>query len=391
MNRSQRLCRLRDLATLGILVACGTTSVWGQLYTVKPYRGRQTAPTTTTSKPPTISPTQPDSTNQTVVTVELLMEAPGTSYEAQRWAAGLGKLGYSPQVRTRRAIDEPGVTERSVRGIRKVSVVAVLDRRGRVVLPDGAFTLDNLGKFRDYLDELKKFGQQGDPKGQPLWGLSKTQFGVVFGTLSLEVEQDVKGKPLVEAVEQLNLPNDLPVHFSEESQAWLRLRGDEKTKVRQSVAGFSHGTALAIMLREQSIGFRPRRTPDGTLELVVDPLNSQAKLWPVGWEPKDAPIETAPVLFKLLPVNLHDVALLDLLAIIEAKTNVPMRLDLATIEKQQINLDEIRVDHPSRSTSWSLLIRRITAKSGLVRDLKIDERGQPFMWITPMEHGPVGQ
>ncbi len=389
MDRS-RLSRLIPLGFLSVFLVCEATSAWGQLYTVKPYRGRKPQPSKTTTPPITVR-TKADQSAQTVVTIELLMEAPGTSYEAQRWASGLGQLGYSPTVRTRRSVDEPGVTERNSRGIRTVSVVAALDRRGRVVLPDGAFTLDNLGKFRDYLDELKKFGQQGDPKGQPLWGLSKNQFGTVFGMLSQEADEDVKDLPLETAIKKLNLPDTLPVQISNSAQAWLRLQGKDKTTVRQSVAGFSQGTALAIMLREQNLGFRPRRTPDGSLELVVETINADAKLWPVGWDPKDAPIETAPVLFKLLPVNLQDVSLLDLLATIEAKTNIPMRLDLSAIERQRIDLDEIRVDHPSRTTSWSLLIRRITAKSGLVRDLKIDERGRPFMWITPMKHGPVGQ
>ena len=389
MDRS-RLSRLLPLGFLGVLMVCEATSAWGQLYTVKPYRGRKPQPSRTTTPSPTVT-SKVDRSNQTVVTIELLMEAPGTSYEAQRWASGLGQLGYSPTVRTRRSVDEPGVTERNTRGIRTVSVVAVLDRRGRVVLPDGAFTLDNLSKFRNYLDELKKFGQQGDPKGQPLWGLSKNQFGTVFGMLSQPVEQAVQGLPLEDAIKKLNLPDSLPVQISSSAQAWLRLQGRDKTTVRQSVVGFSHGTALAIMLSEQNLGFRPRRTPGGSLELVVDPIKADAKLWPVGWDPKDAPIETAPVLFKLLPVNLHDVGLQDLLATIEAKTKIPMRLDLSAIARQRIDLDEIRVDHPSRTTSWSLLIRRITAKSGLIRDLKIDERGKPFMWITPMKHGPVGQ
>ncbi|WP_166820423.1 hypothetical protein [Thalassoroseus pseudoceratinae] len=395
MIHSRRLIRFAHLGSLCGLILCGTATAWGQLYTVKPYRGRQpksvtppSRPTSTTRVTNTIRGTR---TPQTVVSVELLMEAPGTSYEAQRWASQLSKLGYSPQVRTRRSVDEPGVSERNVRGVRKVDVVAVLDRRGRVVLPSAAFTLDNLNEFRSYLDELKKYGQQGDPKGQPLWGLTKTQFGTIFGTLSLEVEQELKNLPLETALGRLNLPEDIPVQISKSARAWLRLQGQDKTTVAQSVAGFSHGTALAIMLREQNLGFRPRRTPSGELELVVEPLNSDAKLWPVGWEPKNAPIETAPILFKLLPVNLQDVGLMDLLATIEAKTNIPMRLDLDGIARQRIDLDEIRVDHPSRTTSWSLLIRRVTAKSGLVRELKIDEGGRPFIWITPMKHGPVGQ
>jgi hypothetical protein len=141
------------------------------------------------------------------------------------------------------------------------------------------------------------------------------------------------------------------------------------------------------VLNDYGLGFRPLRTPEGTIELAVESLEQTTDVWPVGWELKDSRQKTAPKLFEFVPVELNDVKLTDVLHGISVRSEVPVYIDHYRIEARGIDLDKIVVSYPLRRASWSQLLRGITAPNRLINDLGIDEQGQPFVWITTLEPG----
>ena len=92
-----------------------------------------------------------------------------------------------------------------------------------------------------------------------------------------------------------------------------------------------------------------------------------------------------------MPVDLDNLPILDVLTAISAKTKIPIRFDHYRIEAHRIDLEKTRVNYPPRKTSWSLLLRGVTNPNRLSYDLKIDELGQPFVWITTLKFGNLGR
>ena len=108
-----------------------------------------------------------------------------------------------------------------------------------------------------------------------------------------------------------------------------------RSKSRLQLRGFSQGTALALLLSQYGLGFRPERSPAGKIELVALPADESQSLWPTGWEHLEgmSPVSIAPKLFAQTLVELKDQKLGDVLEAIGQKTNTPVLLDYAKIER----------------------------------------------------------
>jgi hypothetical protein len=332
-----------------------------------------------------------DEERPTRVMIELVTGSEGVGVQAQRWRPVFERLGMPFRVRMGRSGEKPSVTETATGRFREVRVVGRLDPNGRVVLPDRTFTASDGEKLGEYLKELEKFGGQGRPEGQPLWGLNEAQFAEVYEALGKTVADDVKGLRLRAAVAKVSLPATLPLRFSTDADEWLVSEMPETVPVRQEVKGFSKGTALAMLLNDYGLGFRPLRKPAGTLELLVEPLRKTQQVWPVGWEPKEPLPKTAPALYEVVPIELDDVPLADVLNAVSVQSKVPIRFDHYRIEAFGVDPATARVSYPSRKTSLSILLRDLVGRHRLLRNVKIDEQGQAFLWITPNIPRPAGK
>lgn len=314
----------------------------------------------------------------------LLVGRQGVGLRAQQWGRVFEKLNISVRIRRGTPADKIDTKETKTGRFRRVTVTGKLDRNGRLVFNDRSFTLKETDKLKDWVSELKAYGAQGAPDGKPLWGLSKAQFGEVYTGLSKVVETKVRGQALKTAVGAMKGPAKFPVRFSAAAENWLKNRFTTQPKVRHRVEGHSFGTALAMVLYDFRLGFRPLRTPRGGIELVVDPMATTPDVWPVGWEPKTLRSKIAPKLYKMVPVELKDVQLTDVLHAVSARTGVPVHLDYYGIAAAGIDVDKLKVSYARRKASWSVLVRGVTVPHKLTRKFRIDEQGRPFLWIQPI-------
>ncbi len=322
---------------------------------------------------------------RTTVSVELFTGSEGVGLHAQQWQQVFAKLGVS--FRARRAIfkDKPEVRERMLGSTRQVTVVGRLDRSGQIVLPDRTFRRSDAAKLAEWIRELKTFGAKGSPEGKQLWGLDKVQFSSLYSALGAMLAADLEGLDLETALAKMQLPARYPLRITTTARGWLSTEFPRAPAHRHSLKGLSKGTALAIVLNDYGLGFRPLRTPEGTIELAVDPFTKTTDVWPIGWEM--AAIErrkAAPKMFQLVPVELEDVKLIDVLAAVSVKTDVPILIDHYRIAAKQIDLDNQRVSQKPSQVSWSLLIKRLANSAKLTREIKRDESGRPFVWISPL-------
>jgi hypothetical protein len=322
----------------------------------------------------------------TLITVELLTAGDGVGLKARQWTEILSKLDVTLTVRAARGGEKLEVTERKAGGtLRNVLVKGMLDNTGRLIFPDHVFTENDTGKLAAWLDELRTYGAQGDPDGRPAWGLTKEQFGIIYAALKKPLAFDSKDIELGKALDKLELPKETPLRL--DTTAARHLKGKDRgshVRVGQSLKGVSQGTALAIALGEQGLGFRPRRLPDGAVELTVSPLDETSDVWPIGWPRKETGPATAPALFDIKAIDLEDVPLDEILEAASEKIGIPILIDRAGMDARGIDLGQVKVSHPRKRTTWITALGTFTFKAKSKFELLIDEAGKPFVWVTPL-------
>ncbi|MEX0700691.1 MAG: hypothetical protein WD069_01205 [Planctomycetales bacterium] len=376
--------RVRGLlvaVTIG-LGASVAAEVRAQSYIVKPplkgpgSQRAQPAPPAATAKD--------NPADKTTVSVEVISGDGGLGLAAQQWQQEFAKLGVALRVRRALPTDKPGIEEKTYGTLRQVVVTAQLGRDGRIGVNGRSFGPGDSAKLDEWIRELKTYGGQGAPEGQPQWGLSAGQFSQLSQALTLPVAAEVEGRPLEEAVGSLGVPSEHPLRISTAARTWLANEYGRDLAVKQEVMGISRGTALAILLNDFGLGFRPLRTPAGEIELSIEPLTKTTDLWPVGWPPKDRAALAAPKLYEFVTAGFEDAKFTDVLAAMSERTGVPVRIDRFRAAAIDVDVDALQVTYPQRRTTWSLLLRSITVPAKLSREVRIDEAGRPFVWIAPI-------
>jgi len=175
----------------------------------------------------------------------------------------------------------------------------------------------------------------------------------------------------------------LPIRMKTTANEHLVALKPEPT-VRNPIEGLSAGTALATVLRDAGLGFRPVRTPAGTIDLMIEPLKDIEDPWPVGWElpPMTPQSNAAPKLYDFEELGFDEASVQDVLTAAGAAIEVPMLVDYHALSEAEINLDIIKVSYPLKKTTWSLMLNTVIRKAKLTKVVMTDESGKPFVSIT---------
>ncbi|MCA9074872.1 MAG: hypothetical protein KDA93_07560 [Planctomycetaceae bacterium] len=323
--------------------------------------------------------------SKTTVEFEIVTEGTlGIDPRSRDWAEIIQDQGASVRIRQPLFNDELGVTEKTRGTLRWVKVIAALDEKGCIVLPDQKFSPGENVELQEWIGELKLYGAQGSPEGKPLWGLSEEQFKTVFAALSEPVPVNSDGTTADAAIEQMQLPAAYSVRYHSTAAAHLS-KLPTIYPVRQRLAGLSKGTSLAIVLADYGLSFRPLRTPTNEIELVVQPLAEISDPWPVGWELEEniRRNELAPTLFKMVPVEFSKVPVADVLAEIARVSQVPIAVDHYAAEQKEIDLSQLTLSYPSRNAAWITVINSAAVRHRMKQELRVDEQGKPFVRVAP--------
>lgn len=250
-------------------------------------------------------------------------------------------------------------------------------KTGTLHLPGGSYTRRDRGRLATWFAELRKWGPQGAPQGKPLYGLNAQQFGAIKRDLGRKVLFTTKGKNRKETFDRIvrGLSNQVVV------EADAQRAFDSTEEVFQELTGLSSGTSMACLLRPVGLTFEPRRRPSGDLEYVVMKGEKSEEPWPVGWEPEQKRVKVMPILLEFLNVEIEPTPLVDVVKVLKEHLKVPILLDVNNVVKHDIDLNK-QVSFPSKRTYYDKLLRTLLAQAKLVREVRVDEAGQPFIWVT---------
>jgi hypothetical protein len=383
----RRLPRL-SLILAGLLLIGWSTaaSAQSQLYEVKPTRTdphyRRRPPADPQSDPNGTPPGGID----TRISVELFSGDETAGFQSQRWVGAFEHAGVALRIRSAMPGDKLVIRDKQIGKLREVTLVGRLETNGSLTFQGHVFKSNEVSALTEWLAELKAYGAQGSPRGKAMWGLSSDQFDVLFRTLGSPVEQEVAEQPLEEALRGIGLPERYPFRFSYAAKQIVATA--PRSKSRLQLRGFSQGTALALLLSQYGLGFRPERTPAGKIELVAVPAEESQSLWPTGWEHLEgaSPVAIAPKLFQQTLVELKDQKLGDVLEAIGQKTNTPVLLDYAKIDARGLDVGSVSVTVEKHRYAWVTLLTRITSPSFLAAKICCDEARKPFVWVTPLKN-----
>lgn len=313
------------------------------------------------------------------VSLELVTE-PGVQITApQEWLQRLADAGVT-NVRVRGA--EPGdrpAAEQLAPPPRAVyRVTAVLTRNDRVVAPGATFGPRDLAALRDYLERVRADGPEAATAERGAFGLTKPQFEGLFTALTPPLGMKTLGAPLQRVIQHACDRSGVGVDVGPGAEGPL----DRAAPCASELGGLSTGTALAIALREAGLEASPRREPGGPTLLVLAPLAGGRDAWPAGHPSRRRPFDLAPKLATAIPVEVKGYSLADAVAAVEPRLGVPLIWDHHALRSAGVDPAGVQVSLAKTRTYYLRILEKLLFQARLKPDLRTDESGAPFLWVT---------
>ncbi len=315
------------------------------------------------------------------VELEVIADAQGgAALGFQEWMQTLTRAGVkNVRLRTAQAGDEVKIDQRGTAESPLYVVTALLGNDGVLVLPGGARAKrSEAGKVAQWLDDLAAHGPPNRREARAAFGLTAKQLADVREDLSQPVGFSTKGLAHGEAVEKIGRLLKLPMRLSGS------LPAAEDDKIAEDVSGLSCGTGLASILRPLGYCMVPRLS-GGRLEYFVAKAKLDQEVWPIGWKPEKPPAEVLPALFQFLPVNVQNAPATKALEVIGTRLKTPVLMDYNAMARHGIDPAKALVSMLPGKTTYSSALRRLLFKAGLKFEVRVDEAGRPFLWITTVK------
>jgi hypothetical protein len=147
----------------------------------------------------------------------------------------------------------------------------------------------------------------------------------------------------------------------------------------------SSGTALAAMLRPAGLVLTPEQPAGQSLGYRISKSAAGRESWPIGWNPQEPARKVLPELFEFLNVEIEEIPLSDALDAIGGRLKVPLLLDRNALALHNIDPNKVEVSVPSKRLTYIQILQKVLFKSRLKHEVRVDEAGKPFLWITSVK------
>jgi hypothetical protein len=314
----------------------------------------------------------------------------------QEWLQLMTNIGIEHvRIRAMRAGDEPKVVDQGKVAGARFHVVGILTRGDQLRLPGRIFSRSDRGQLEDYLAQLAADGAESVTAVRGRFGLTEKEMRAVLAELTQPVNFETKGQSLRTVIDRCQ--SKLATKFVLDADANSDVRA--ASPVVDEVKGMSAGTALAIVLRSNGLVMRPekhrgqpvvyriaRLAADELAHSTIGRLSGDEAAamqnWPIGWEFNKTPGDVAPSLSEFLNAEIDGYTLAEALGAIEPRAKIRFYVDHAVLKAKQIDPTKIQVKIARTRTSYKRVIDRVLAQARLGGQLRVDEAGTPFLWIT---------
>ena len=214
------------------------------------------------------------------------------------------------------------------------------------------------------------------------FGLTSEQLVGVHELLSAKVNRATENVPYKELVEGLLNASPIPYELAVEAKDKL-----SSSPTTGKLSGLSLGTVLAILLRDQDLAFYPQPEQGRGVKLKITLAKDAKESWPPGWPVEEAPVNAFPKMFQRIPLQVNQTPLASVLAAIQRRLDIPFVIDPAAVKDREgnpVDLSKMLVSYNKKKTSYALALSKLLlqAKPRLRHEIRQDETGKRFLWIT---------
>ena len=316
------------------------------------------------------------------VRLELVTEARLPLGAQHEWLRRLGQVGIDNlRIRPARPADKVGIDVYGTKDRPLYLVTGKLISSTELVLPGGRYKPGEAARVAQWLEDLARLGPPDQRQsGSTAFRLGPGQFERVHDDLAQPLGFSTKGLGRGDVVRKIGRRLTLPLKIDPKLAAAL-----DEDKIAEELSDLSCGTALAYTLRPRGLCLVPRETDGRGPVYVVTPSKPDLEAWPVGWVPEKSRHEVLPVLFEFLNVNVQGVSVAEALEVIGKRLKAPILMDHNALARHGIQPDKVPVSLPSRRTTYSLLLSKLLFQARLKSELRVDESGTPFLWVTTIK------
>jgi hypothetical protein len=327
------------------------------------------------------------------VELELVTERGVQITAPHEWLQLLAGIGIEHvRIRGIQAGDQPKAENRGTSQAVSYHVVGVLTAKDMLRLPGAVFSRADRIRLKEYFERLAADGSDSVTAPRVNFGLTPKELAAVLADLAQPVDFETKGLPLRAIVDRLQTKRRFKLVVDADASRKLQ----SAPPALEEMKGVAAGTALAILLRNEGLRFRPEKpvglpivqrlvaaAPDANSGSTLGKTSARdMQYWPIGWEPAKSPGETAPSLMESLNAEIDGYTLEEALAAIGPRLKLPMYIDRAALAAHQIDPAKVQVTLARTRTSYKRVIDRVLFQAQLGSDIRVDEAGRAFLWIT---------
>jgi hypothetical protein len=299
----------------------------------------------------------------------------------QEWLRQLSQVGLAHlQIRARQPEDKIAIEVAGTESDPVYRVTGALNAGNELLLPGARFSLSEAARVVQWVKDLAKRGPPSQANQKLAFGLHPRKLEQVRTDLGQPVGFSTAGMDRGAVVERIGRKVQLPLAIAAGQREAL-----QEDKVTEELAGLSCGTALACVLRPAGLCLVPRETDDGKLQYEIIKSKPDLEVWPVGWPPERPDRDLLPDLFELRNVNVQGVAVTVVLTEVGSRLKLPVLMDHNALARHGVEPEKVLVSLPKSRTSYSLLFRKVLFQARLKHELRVDEAGHPFLWVTTIK------
>lgn len=325
---------------------------------------------------------EPELLRRTLDVEVLIQSQPSYRIKSQEWGRVFQELGYSVRFREPRAGEASRIEDLDRDDSLATHVVAAMAADGSIRIGTQKFDIESTKPLTLALEEIQRHGAKGPPDSNPTWGLTDEQFKEVTRLLGVPVENPVELQSSILAVESVGLPVNMRMKFTEAARQQALAQRPESALDNIELQGFTKGSAIAIVLAQYGLGFRPRYVSPGHYDMEIVRGNESDNLWPIGWKPEQSFSEILPTYFRAIPLDVEDVEVSALVGAISGKIGVADFSSAYALTAKGLDINTLRYTRKDDRISPSRLLTAVGDKLELGFDVRVDEAGKMFLWVT---------
>ena len=318
-----------------------------------------------------------------VVQVEII-QLEGASMEyPHTWGRELVRTDApAVQFRNQRFGDAVSITESGTEASPVWKIIGTMDASGTILMPDGQrFRCGDAAGLATWIRELpgkmKAKKQAANAPVQGDFGLSAPLMQQMIADLKQNLNEETAGLSPVDILQKCARGLSAPFKISPAQVAALK----ELDPIDEELSSLSKGTVMAYVLRPAGLALVPRES-NGRLYYSIETGQKNVKPWPIGTKVDKLEAEVLPDILKKIPANMRAVPLRDAVDSISERIDVPMLYDLNAMARYGIDLDTAKVTVSAEKITYLSLLNRVLRTHKLKAELRMDENGEPFFWVT---------